>query len=305
MYNARWPARWVFKSVAGCGTGTTGTVDVRVKIVELQCVPRPAGANMTPTSYQGNAPPSHLTLQFDTGTVPPGTESVVWIVSESLNSVISDTTVYVAGNGTVEVPAPVLNDGHYDVLVEFNGLPDVDGARIGFDVWGNPGGGGGGADDPLARPVALPRPVDCVPERAVCPDCTRQTQTSCCTTTDRPTGLSTAGRLAPTSAQPASPQCRTTAILSCSTRAAVLSGTPEQMGTLACTWPSRTTAALWCTAGEARRCGPADPDPLTSYARTSQPRGLTRIWGGRPAGQRISWIANFCEADRGPPQGRY
>ncbi len=145
MYNARWPARWFFKSVAGCGTGTTGTVDVRVKIVELQCVPRPAGANMTPTSYQGNAPPSHLTLQFDTGTVPPGTESVVWIVSESLNSVISDTTVYVAGNGTVEVPAPVLNDGHYDVLVEFNGLPDVDGARIGFDVWGNPGGGGGGA----------------------------------------------------------------------------------------------------------------------------------------------------------------
>jgi hypothetical protein len=136
---ARWPARWHFNPVAGCGAGIGFDADIRTKIIEVVCTPQPRTISISPSDYQGNTPPSSLQVYFDTGVVPPGTAVSLYVVDPSSQSVISSENTTVDGGGAAAIPAPSLYNGYYYVLADVSS--DENGADAEFMVRDNPAGG--------------------------------------------------------------------------------------------------------------------------------------------------------------------
>ena len=130
----RWPARWAFVTLAGCGQGTGASVDIRLKLIDLTCVPRlPGTTSVSPSSYAADSPPAVLTLSFDS--VPSGTAAAVYVVDDAATTVIQgyDTTVW---DGHAQVPTPSLSPGSYKVLIEFEEDSGIDGGHADLTVSG-------------------------------------------------------------------------------------------------------------------------------------------------------------------------
>lgn len=144
--NGRWPALWRVSAVAGCGTGSSTNAEIRTKLPEFVCVPRTTNISVSPSSYQGSAPPSTLSLQFDLGSMPAGTSVHVWILDSENSTIISGPYDRVIdGAGLAHVPAPSPSAGYYYVVAESpTSEPLLDGGVGGFQVTG-------GAPPPTGR----------------------------------------------------------------------------------------------------------------------------------------------------------
>src|SRR6266550_7364417 len=92
---ARWPARWHFSTVFGCGAGTGFNVDVRTKMFDVVCTPQPRTISVSPGDYRGSTPPPSLRVYFDTSVAPPGTAVSLYVADPNSQSIISsaNTTV--------------------------------------------------------------------------------------------------------------------------------------------------------------------------------------------------------------------
>jgi hypothetical protein len=130
----RWPARWQFLSVGGCGQGTSVMVNIDSKLVELGCAATGGAVGVAPTGYRGDTPPPALGLKFNAAAEPPGTPLNIYIVDPRTDKVVSSASLIVDGNVSGRIPAPVLYDGNYYVVAS-------DGAYGTLSIWGNPVGG--------------------------------------------------------------------------------------------------------------------------------------------------------------------
>jgi hypothetical protein len=131
----RWPATWMFFTLAGCGEGTNFSGDIRHKLIETTCVPKtPGTTSLSPNSYSADNPPAVLTLSFDS--VPSGTAAAVYVVDGAATTVIQgyDTTVW---DGHAQVPTPSLSPGSYKVLIEFDQVSGIDGGYADLTVSGS------------------------------------------------------------------------------------------------------------------------------------------------------------------------
>lgn len=130
----RWPAQWRIRSVLGCGVGTYDDINITGKMFSLACVPALRVPSVSPSGYQGSAPPPYLTVSFNPSEVSPWTTVDVWIVDPDSELVISETPGVLDGNSSIQVPAPVLSEGQYYVLVDIDD-PGEEGAAAILDVW--------------------------------------------------------------------------------------------------------------------------------------------------------------------------
>ena len=132
----RWPATWNIGSTGGCGAGTYDDVLIASKILNAVCTPRPAALAASPGSWDGNTPPSPLTLSFNTSEVPQGTDTDIYVLRTD-GYVYSTESVTVDSNGEVEIyGASSLPGGDAYIAADLYSLPNgYEGAQTTVHVY--------------------------------------------------------------------------------------------------------------------------------------------------------------------------
>ncbi len=131
---ARWPARWRYTALNGCGKGAISTADVRQKLIGITCYPTFAPpVNVNPSAYIGVNPPAYLGLSFDE--VPENTSIDVYVVRMADGEIMSEDSAAVDDQGWASVDAPTLSGGDYMVVVDFPGSSELEGSSQDLLAW--------------------------------------------------------------------------------------------------------------------------------------------------------------------------
>lgn len=118
--DGRWPATWYFQTVAGCGAGQQGSVDILSKVVVATCIPVRA---LMQVSYNPLVSDT-VTVSFDTAEIPPYESAHLYVAHDTWGTLGVDENVTVSSTGTIQFSAPYDYEGIHQIVVEFPYRPN-------------------------------------------------------------------------------------------------------------------------------------------------------------------------------------